>query len=96
MTNKQKVAIKTAENNISIDTSKLSDIHLKVYWLMPLGINGIKQKEGISPEKAFFDWSERGVKPTETSDVRRLVKLMMGHKKIALNKSLQFGGGIDE
>lgn len=83
LSKKQLNAITKAESNIDIDTSKLSDVALKVYWLMPLGISDIKEKEGISPEEAFFDWNEKGIKPKECSDVRRLVKLMFGHKRIA-------------
>jgi len=82
MTPNRLKAIKNAEERID-DTSSLPDIALKYYWLMPLGIAGIKEKEGVSPEEAFFDWSERGIIPAETSDARRLVRLMMGHKRIA-------------
>ena len=82
MTKKQTLAIKEIDESFQ-DTSNLSEIDLKYYWLMPLGIGDIK-KGTSTPEMVFLDWSEKGIKPTETSDVRRLVNLMMVHKINAL------------
>jgi hypothetical protein len=88
LTKKQEKAIANIEDIMKEWKEKvntMSEVLLKAYWLNPIGISHvIEEEEAMSPEEVFFNWSERGIMPYKTSNIRRLALLMSGHKKIAL------------
>lgn len=88
MTAKRLKAIKEAEDNIP-DLTSVLDIYFKINYLTPIGLASIKEEsDSIAPEEAFFNYTEKGIKPESCSNVRRLARLIWGHRRIALNDSM--------
>lgn len=52
-----------------------------------IGIQGIAVGDK-SPEQVFFDKTDRGITPEQTSDIIRLRALLWGHRRMSLQKAL--------
>ena len=86
LTPKRQEEIKRIEYDIGSmreKMDKMSKFALEGYWWIPTGIKGCKEEsDAPSAEEVFFDYTERGIKPTKVSDKKRLAILIMGHKRI--------------
>ena len=72
--------------------NKMDEITFKTYWIGPLGLDGCEvDDDGVSAEEAFFNWSEKGIRPTKVIEIKRLTFLMMGHKKLAVSDNVSKG-----
>lgn len=89
MTNKQKENIRIAEENMK-DLSDVPENLFRINYLQPIGFGEITEMENsTSPEEAFFEFTEKDFKVIACSDVRRLARLIWGHRRIALNDKFE-------
>lgn len=44
-----------------------------------------EDKDGVEPEEAYFNWTDKGIKPDKIKNVIRYAQLVWGHKRLALH-----------
>jgi hypothetical protein len=95
LSNKRERAIAQIESEMKgweEKVEKMDEVNFNAYWKQPLGLSECEVSDGgVSAEEAFFNWSERGVKPTRVINIRRLAFLMAGHKRLAVADNISKG-----
>lgn len=81
VTSKRKAVVDRLEEDIK-DISGMDDSNFNAYWVLPLGLSGVTEdSDGVESDQAFFDFLEKGIKPSKVTNLRRLARLMMAHRR---------------